>query len=194
MSRPVFSLFAASLSRSPSLFLFFSELVMGSIEQQMEDRKEKIKEKAQNARKQRILSPLPPRWKWVPKAVVLKDLQNSALERDWVRETTFWIKCACRRLSRVTPMSFVETSILVRNVEGQKTREYYRYEIWKLSSSNSIPYSYSDFYSPTTLKKSTVYTLTLDRKGPVWGRCFAIAVGLSISDTHSSLPSFFFFK
>jgi len=39
----------------------FSELVMGSLEQQMEDRKEKIKEQAQNARRKRILSPVPPR-------------------------------------------------------------------------------------------------------------------------------------
>ncbi|XP_044178805.1 probable E3 ubiquitin-protein ligase HECTD4 [Acropora millepora] len=36
------------------------ELVMGSLEQQREDRKEKIKEKAQNQRRQRILSPVPP--------------------------------------------------------------------------------------------------------------------------------------
>jgi len=39
----------------------FSELVMGSREQQVEDRKEKIKEQAQDARRKRILSPVPPR-------------------------------------------------------------------------------------------------------------------------------------
>ncbi|XP_068750349.1 leucine-rich repeat-containing protein 74B-like [Montipora capricornis] len=39
----------------------YSELVMGSFEQQMEDRKEKIKVKAQNERRQRLLSPVPPR-------------------------------------------------------------------------------------------------------------------------------------
>ena len=43
------------------LVISFSELVMGSVEQQREDRKEKIKEKAQNQRRQRVLSPLPPR-------------------------------------------------------------------------------------------------------------------------------------
>ena len=43
------------------MVISFSELVMGSVEQQREDRKEKIKEKAQNQRRQRVLSPLPPR-------------------------------------------------------------------------------------------------------------------------------------
>lgn len=38
----------------------FSELVMGSIEQVIEDRKEKIKEQAADERRRRILSPEPP--------------------------------------------------------------------------------------------------------------------------------------
>lgn len=40
--------------------LFPSELVMGSLEQVMEDRKEKLKEQAADERRRRILSPEPP--------------------------------------------------------------------------------------------------------------------------------------
>ena len=40
-------------------FLYSSELVVGSIEQNIEDRKEKIKELAAESRKRRILSPEP---------------------------------------------------------------------------------------------------------------------------------------
>lgn len=50
-----------SLDKNRDGQINYSELVMGSLEQQMEDRKERIKEKAQNARRQRILSPVPPR-------------------------------------------------------------------------------------------------------------------------------------
>ena len=51
------------LFRDKYIFFLFhcSELVMGSMEQQIEDRKERIKEKAQSARRKRILSPVPPR-------------------------------------------------------------------------------------------------------------------------------------
>lgn len=49
------------LDRNKDGEINYSELVMGSLEQQMEDRKEKIKEQAQNARRKRILSPVPPR-------------------------------------------------------------------------------------------------------------------------------------
>lgn len=50
-----------SLDKNKDGEINYSELVMGSVEQQREDRKEKIKEKAQNQRRQRVLSPLPPR-------------------------------------------------------------------------------------------------------------------------------------
>lgn len=46
-----------SLDRNKDGEINYSELVMGSLEQQIEDRKEKIKEKAQSARRKKILSP-----------------------------------------------------------------------------------------------------------------------------------------
>ncbi|XP_074637082.1 uncharacterized protein LOC141895203 isoform X1 [Acropora palmata] len=49
-----------SLDKNKDGEINYSELVMGSLEQQREDRKEKIKEKAQNQRRQRILSAVPP--------------------------------------------------------------------------------------------------------------------------------------